>query len=119
MSRLTIATRGNAAALPLTDLLAIIPSLPRPLLGRLVTRMIDRMDEIDGDPDLEPETDLCTDDAGEQEEYRHRGIRTDLPRYGVNQTLGPINEAEAWRNFARAQCGRADDAPERQENDHV
>ena len=32
---------------------AAIPSLPRAELTRLTTRMIDRMDEIDGDPDLE------------------------------------------------------------------
>lgn len=34
-------------------LLAAIPSLPRAELSRLTERMIDRMDEIDGDPDLE------------------------------------------------------------------
>ena len=34
-------------------LLALIPSLPRAALARITTRMIDRMDEIDGDPDLE------------------------------------------------------------------
>lgn len=32
---------------------AAIPSLPRPYLARLTERMIDRLDEIDGDPDLE------------------------------------------------------------------
>lgn len=34
-------------------LFASIPSLPRAELSRLTERMIDRMDEIDGDPDLE------------------------------------------------------------------
>lgn len=34
-------------------LLELMPSLPRPQLARLTDRMIDRMDEIDGDPDLE------------------------------------------------------------------
>lgn len=33
--------------------LATIPSLPRAALARLTDRMIDRMDEIDGDPDME------------------------------------------------------------------
>ena len=28
-------------------------SLPRPMLSRLVTRMIERIDEIDGDPEVE------------------------------------------------------------------
>jgi hypothetical protein len=34
-------------------MLAAIPSLPRAELARLTMRMIDRMDDIDGDPDLE------------------------------------------------------------------
>ena len=34
-------------------LFAAIPSLPRAELSRLTERMIDRMDEIDGDPDAE------------------------------------------------------------------
>lgn len=42
-----------------TRLFAVIPSLPRAELSRLTTRMIDRIDEIDGDPDLE---DLRDDD---------------------------------------------------------
>ena len=33
--------------------LTIIPSLPRAALARLTMQMIDRMDEIDGDPDFE------------------------------------------------------------------
>ncbi len=42
---------GGASALPIA--LAVIPSLPRPYLARLVARMIDRLDEMDGDDDLE------------------------------------------------------------------
>ena len=34
-------------------LLAFIPSLPRSTLSRLTTAMIDRMDQLDPDPDLE------------------------------------------------------------------
>lgn len=40
-------------------LLGRIPTLPRAALSRLTMLMIDRMDEIDGDPDLE---DLRDDD---------------------------------------------------------
>ncbi|MES3084953.1 hypothetical protein O6X71_19385 [Sphingomonas faeni] len=40
-------------------LLASVPSLPRALLSRLTARMINRMDELDGDPDLEPDEDCC------------------------------------------------------------
>lgn len=41
------------------SLFAAIPVLPRGELARLTERMIDRMDQIDGDPDLE---DLREDD---------------------------------------------------------
>lgn len=53
MSALLI--RHGAAALPLDVLLSMIPSLPRAALDRLTERAIDRMDELDGDPDLEPD----------------------------------------------------------------
>jgi hypothetical protein len=46
-------------ATPLDVLLASVPSLPRALLSRLTARMIDRMDEMDGDIDLEPDEDCC------------------------------------------------------------
>lgn len=45
-------------------MLAAIPSLPRPVLATLTERMIDRMDELDGDPDRE---DLCDDDEDTQD----------------------------------------------------
>jgi hypothetical protein len=45
-------SRPNTMPEP-ASLLAAIPSLPRATLARLTTAMIDRMDEIDGDPDLE------------------------------------------------------------------
>jgi hypothetical protein len=37
----------------LAPMLRMIPSLPRPILDRLVARMIERLDHLDGDPDLE------------------------------------------------------------------
>lgn len=37
----------------LSTALSVIPSLPRPLLCRLVARAIEHLDEMDGDPDLE------------------------------------------------------------------
>ncbi len=53
---------GRVPALPLRRALALIPSLPRPLLKRFVEQMIDRLDLEDGDPDLEDATD--TEDEG-------------------------------------------------------
>lgn len=50
---------ARLAGRPLPDvMLSTIPSLPRAVLARLVETMIDRMDEIDGDPDLEDRYDL-------------------------------------------------------------
>lgn len=46
-------TTGGAAALPLALLEQAIPSLTRDELAALAERVIDRLDEIDGDPDEE------------------------------------------------------------------
>lgn len=45
-------SRQDARA-PVSIMLAAIPSLPRAELAQLTMRMIDRMDDIDGDPDFE------------------------------------------------------------------
>lgn len=50
-----MATKPLPSPAPLDLLLAAIPSLPRPFLARLTARLIDRLDEVDGDPDLEPD----------------------------------------------------------------
>lgn len=50
---------GRAEALPLAAVLSAIPSYPRPVIERLVTRMIEHLDEQDGDSDLEPEPVEC------------------------------------------------------------
>jgi hypothetical protein len=64
MSALLWHNRG-AARLPADIALALIPSLPRPHLERLVQSLIDRMDEADGDTDLEPEE---TDHTGGEDD---------------------------------------------------
>ncbi|MEJ8631446.1 hypothetical protein P0F65_19930 [Sphingomonas sp. I4] len=48
-------------------MLATIPSLPRAELARITERLIDRMDELDGDTDLESE-DLEEDDPMEADD---------------------------------------------------
>jgi len=58
--------------------LAIIPSLPRPVLGRLTQRCIDRLDQMDGDADSE---------AGSWNE------RSDQSRYPRARSL--LNETDA------------------------
>lgn len=63
---LPAAARMPVEMLPLDAMLSTIPSLPRPILARLTARMIDRMDELDGDPDLEDgDEDRCA--VGEDE----------------------------------------------------
>lgn len=58
-------------SLPLDMLLTVIPSLPRPVLARLTTHMIERMDELDGDPDLEQS--YPNADGGRRSVIRGRG----------------------------------------------
>lgn len=59
----TRADQPDALALALST----IPSLPRPLLSRIVARAIERLDEIDGDPDLEPYGDELDGSMAEDE----------------------------------------------------
>lgn len=56
---------GRVPALPLSAMLASIPSYPRPVIERLVARMIDHLDRQDGDPDLE--------DNGDEQDYSVAG----------------------------------------------
>jgi hypothetical protein len=56
---------GRASALPLDAVLAAIPSYPRPIVERLVTRLIDHLDQADGDADLEDDDPPENDDAAE------------------------------------------------------
>ena len=49
---MSMATKADAPE-PLELALTVIPSLPRPILARIVARAIERLDEIDGDPDAE------------------------------------------------------------------
>jgi hypothetical protein len=53
---------GRASALPLSAVLGAIPSYPRSMIERLVARLIDHLDEQDGDPDLEPNGDEFEED---------------------------------------------------------
>lgn len=50
------------------QMLAAIPSLPRPMLTRLVDQMIGRLDELDGDADEEDNGDAEPTDEREPEE---------------------------------------------------
>jgi hypothetical protein len=64
-----MATLHISDALPLETLLGAIPSLPRPLLSRLTVRLIERMDEMDGDCDLEDSFDRELE--GSEDDLQH------------------------------------------------
>ena len=87
----------------LAPMLRVIPSLPRPVLARLTERLLERLDELDGDPDLE-EDDHPGDPLDIHGEHPTDDGQTMLPTkpiYGEDQTLGPINEQDATRAFYR------------------
>lgn len=76
---------GSASALSLATALAVIPSLPRPLLNRLVERAIEHMDQIDGDPDLEDNHDQEAIDECEPE----HDAEIDLRQVASSQHYAP------------------------------
>ena len=63
MASLHRETPRRSDVVPLDVLLSVLPSLPRAMLDRLVERAIDRLDELDGDDDLE----LNGDEADERD----------------------------------------------------
>lgn len=102
--RTTQGSRAIGTHLPLNVALAIVPTLPRPNLSRLVARAIERLNELDGDADLEPvviEQDHEPEIDDEPEEDDHSGGNPDdqgepidgiiLPAYGIDQSTGPLS----------------------------
>lgn len=67
MSALHIRIGRGASRLPADVALSMIPSLPRPVLERLAQSIIDRLDDMDGDPDLEPNGDEQDHGAAEDD----------------------------------------------------
>jgi hypothetical protein len=58
---------GRASALPLSAVLGAIPSYPRPVIERLVIRLIEHLDAQDGDPDSEANGDELDGSSGEED----------------------------------------------------
>ena len=73
-----MATRAYEAA-PLDLILSALPTLPRPILSRLVARAIERLDEIDGDPDLEGAHDEDVPDFRKRRRLRNSQRRRAIP----------------------------------------
>lgn len=63
------------------QMLAAIPSLPRPMLARLVDHLIDRLDELDGDPDLEDngDTEAVEERETDEEPWQFQMRQPDAP----------------------------------------
>ena len=95
-------SRAIGTHLPLNVALAILPTLPRPYLARLVANAIDLLDRLDGDENLEPEVTEQDDEPeidDEPEEDDHGGGNADdegevefgiVPAYGIDQSTGPL-----------------------------
>jgi hypothetical protein len=90
VSALTI--RHGGAMLPLDVLLSMIPGLPRAALSRLTERAIDRMDELDGDCDLEDDDpDAC---AASDDDIRG-GFSLSTQQYATALIYRPGDDADA------------------------
>jgi hypothetical protein len=94
---LTVATRIQDAHQPLDLALAVIPSLPRSVLSRLVARAIERLDEIDGDADAEQTGDEAEPDfAKPPEGYHGPGCAISDPDAGIED--GAEGPTEDWQD---------------------
>ena len=97
-------SRAIGTHLPLNVALAILPTLPRPYLARLVANAIDLMDRLDGDADLEPEVteqddEPEIDDEPELDDHGGGNVEDEgepmndilHPAYGIDQSTGPLS----------------------------
>ena len=99
-------SRAIGTHLPLNVALAILPTLPRPYLARLVANAIDLMDRLDGDADLEPEVteqddEPEIDDEPELDDHGGGNVEDEgesaeaeesagCGTYAIDQSLGPL-----------------------------
>lgn len=97
-------SRAIGAHLPLNVALAIVPTLPRLILSRLVARAIERLDELDGDADLEPEAteqddEPEIDDEPELDDHGGGNVEDEgepesgvmHPACGIYESTGPLS----------------------------
>lgn len=113
MTRLSIHMGRGAERLPASIALALIPSLPRPQLERLVQKLIDGMDEADGDTDREPEE---TDHSRSEDDFdlapndNGAGCPISDPDVGVDD-IGEPNGDEMDTNEAEDDATRSHPVP--------
>ena len=70
-----MASRAATPAVPLDLFLSTLPSFSRPVLARLTARLIDHLDELDGDADLEEDNEDCGHDEAEPDFRKRRRHR--------------------------------------------
>lgn len=97
-------------------MLAAIPSMPRPALARIVQQAIDRMDDLDGDPDLEPSGDEMDGNNAEDAELALSAMQLRLdqqrgPGCSVADPGGDVAYAERANLAQRMILPRINGAP--------
>lgn len=95
---------GCVSALPLATALSVIPSLPRPLLARLVERAIERLDEIDGDEDVELNGDELDGSHGAEDEFQdhwlaHTDVGAGCPVSDPAEDQGDAEPLLGWSGY--------------------
>ncbi len=89
----------------------VLPPVPRYLrpedrfaIEEQIEALIALLDEDDGDPELEDDDPA----GGNVEDERQMGEGQEyyrlVPEYAADQTLGPLNEIEAYRQHRRDLC---------------
>ncbi|SNT06209.1 hypothetical protein SAMN06295912_13545 [Sphingomonas laterariae] len=124
MSIAALAPAGaiNAADLP-PDFWRTLINLDRHRLEGVAEMAISLLDAIDGDPDIEPNGDELDGTAAEDDFVDQNwawrcepgcpvadpdcDVGVLLPRYGTDQTAGPVNEEEAVREWQEAELAAA------------
>lgn len=102
--------RGRAAAFPLSLIAQALPKLSRCDLEALTERLIDRLDELDGDPDLEDDDPSGVyDEDGQNTGF---GLETPveqlvelMPKYDIDQSGGPTNFNAAYKDWWKGEYG--------------
>lgn len=79
MSALSVRIGRDASRVPADLALSVIPSLPRPVLERLAQQIIDRLDDMDGDTDLEPNGDEEDGNLSEDDDRYYSGEGAGCP----------------------------------------
>lgn len=74
MNALSVRVGRGASRLPADIALSLIPSLPRPVLERLAQSIIDHLDDMDPDPDVEPNGDE-QDGSQSEDDFMDHGER--------------------------------------------